>query len=219
MNNYIENYKEKDEAYFSHSRSELLPFIDFEIVNVLDIGCGNGSFGRMLKLRFGCTVFGIEPDPASALQASKIIDTVINACFDEYIEGLESHQFDCIFFNDVLEHLVSPEDSLLLCKRYLKPGGKIIASIPNIRWYPVILSLLKYKDFKYQNAGVMDKTHLRFFTEKSMVRLFESTGYTIKKIEGINEDSFKILNFLNFCSFNLFKDMKFPQFAIVAVLN
>lgn len=214
--NYIKNYKAKDSGYFSHTRPELLPFIDFEITKVLDIGCGNGSFGSMLKSKFGCTVFGIEPDKTSALQASEVLDKAINACFDENIVGLEEQQFDCIFFNDVLEHLTNPEEALALCKRYLKPSGKIIASIPNIRWYPVILALLRYKDFKYQDAGVMDKTHLRFFTEKSMVRLFENSGYNVEKIEGINKHSFKVLNFIKFFTFNLFNDMSFPQFAIVA---
>lgn len=219
MNNYKKIYNEKDQAYFSHTRPELLPFIDFKIDSALDIGCGNGSFGSMLKAKFGCTVFGIEPDETSAALASKNIDKVINTVFDEHIKGLENKQFDCIFFNDVLEHLVNPDDALILCKKLLKPNGKIIASIPNIRWYPVILELLRYKDFKYQNAGVMDKTHLRFFTERSMIRMFETNDYKIENIKGINESSFKVLNVINFFSFNLFKDMKFPQFAIVASLR
>ena len=119
-----------------------------------------------------------------------------------------------------MEHLADPAVALTACKDLLTANGVIIASIPNIRWYPVILSLLRYKDFKYQEAGVMDMTHLRFFTRKSMIRLFEESGYRINKIEGINPDtSFKVFNFLNFILFNSQGDMKYPQFIVVATCN
>ncbi len=80
-----------------------------------------------------------------------------------------------------------------------------------------MLSLLRYKDFRYELSGVMDKTHLRFFTLKSMRRLFENSGYTVITSGGINKDNdFKFFNVLNFFLLNSQWDMKFPQFAIVA---
>jgi len=130
---------------------------------------------------------------------------------------LENQKFDAIFFNDVLEHLVDPEEALLACKKLLSENGRVIASIPNIRWYPVILSLLRYKDFKYELAGVMDETHLRFFTAKSMRRLFEDSGYSVLKIEGINKsNNFTFFNILNFLLFKTHEDMKYAQFVVVA---
>lgn len=215
--NYQKLYESKDDVYYSHSRTELLPFIPAGVKTVLDVGCGNGSFGTLLKQEYQCTVWGIEPDKSSALEAEKVLDRSINTLFSSSIPELAGQKFDVIFFNDVLEHLADPSEALSICKDLLNSSGHIIASIPNIRWYPVILSLLRYQDFKYQASGVMDKTHLRFFTKKSMVRLFEECGYTVCQIRGINKDSsFKFFNLLNFLLLGTQDDMKYPQFAIVA---
>ncbi|MEO8884776.1 MAG: class I SAM-dependent methyltransferase [Mucilaginibacter sp.] len=213
----IEIYKDKDPSYYKHTRNELLPFLPQNLDTILDIGCGTGNFGLMLKELYNCKAWGIEPDNTSALEAKGKLDGVINADFDKNIQIPNNQKFDCIFFNDVLEHLADPEGALLLAGTLLKKDGQIIASIPNIRWYPVMLSLLRYKDFRYQNSGVMDKTHMRFFTAKSMVRLFEDAGYKVLKIQGINKDTgFIFFNILNFLLFNTQEDMKYPQFALVA---
>lgn len=203
--------------YYVHTRPELLAFVPGPIKTALDVGCGSGHFGRALKDKFNCEVWGIEPNENAALEAAKKIDKSINNIFLDELPELKDAKFDIIFFNDVLEHLADPEIALQNCKKLLNPGGHIIASIPNMRWYPVILSLLRYKDFKYELAGVMDKTHLRFFTAKSMRRLFENEGYQVVRIEGINKDSnFKFFNILNFMLFNTQWDMKYKQFVIVA---
>jgi 2-polyprenyl-3-methyl-5-hydroxy-6-metoxy-1,4-benzoquinol methylase len=216
----LKNYKEKNDQYYAHTRHELLPYVPKSLRFALDIGCGRGNFGQLLKQYFNCEVWGIEPEPHAALEASKVLDHVFNTVFDKNTTLLASQKFDGIFFNDVLEHLAEPDEALLLAKKYLTPGGRIIASIPNIRFYPVMLSLLRYKDFKYLDAGVMDKTHLRFFTEKSMVRMFEACGFYIELIEGINRhDSFKYLNLLNRLLFGTLNDMKNPQFVVVASIK
>jgi 2-polyprenyl-3-methyl-5-hydroxy-6-metoxy-1,4-benzoquinol methylase len=184
---------------------------------VLDVGCGNGAFGIALKTQRSCKVWGIEPNKQAAAEAGKKLDKVINGLFMLGMPELENQKFDAIFFNDVLEHLVDPEEALLACKKLLSENGRVIASIPNIRWYPVILSLLRYKDFKYELAGVMDETHLRFFTAKSMRRLFEDSGYSVLKIEGINKsNNFTFFNILNFLLFKTHEDMKYAQFVVVA---
>jgi 2-polyprenyl-3-methyl-5-hydroxy-6-metoxy-1,4-benzoquinol methylase len=218
--NYEKIYEEKNSVYYTHSRSELMPYIPQGIKTALDIGCGTGVFGSLLKSRYPCQVWGIEPNKASALEAEKKLDKVVNSTFFRNMPELISQKFDIIFFNDVLEHLVDPEEALDICKSLLNANGYILASIPNIRWYPVILSLLRYRDFKYEVAGVMDKTHLRFFTLKSMLRLFKDNGYKIITSNGINKStSFKFFNLLNLLLFNSQWDMKFPQFVIVATIN
>ena len=174
----------------------------------------------MLKKNRQCRVWGVEPGKVAAREAEKHLDHVINGLFVRDMPELANQKFDAIFFNDVLEHLVDPDEALNYCKQLLNPNGCIIASIPNIRWYPVILSLIWYKDFKYEQAGVMDKTHLRFFTLKSMRRLFEDNGYSVTQTEGINDHiNFPVFNFLNFLTFKIHDDMKFPQFAIAASIN
>jgi 2-polyprenyl-3-methyl-5-hydroxy-6-metoxy-1,4-benzoquinol methylase len=217
--NYEQVYENKQESYFSHSRPELLPFVPANLRKVLDVGCGNGAFGAMLKKNRQCEVWGIEPSKAAALEAEKHLDKVINGLFIRDMPEMAGQKFDVIFFNDVLEHLVDPDEALSYCKQLLNPNGCVIASIPNIRWYPVILSLIWYKDFKYEEAGVMDKTHLRFFTVKGMRRLFENNGYKVISAEGINDHiNFPFFNFVNFLTFKIHDDMKFPQFAIVAAI-
>lgn len=217
---YKQLYDSKTEHYFSHQRKELLAYVPANVKRTLDIGCGDGAFGSLLKQHINAQVWGIEPSKAAAEMAASKLDKVINGLFSQDLPELEGQKFDAIFFNDVLEHLVDPDEILAQCQTLLNKNGHIIASIPNIRWYPVILSLLRYKDFKYQNSGVMDKTHMRFFTAKSMVRMFEEAGYKILKIEGINKDrSFRVFNIINFLLFNTQADMKYPQFVVVATLQ
>lgn len=219
--NYDKRYEGKDPLYFGHNRIELLPFIPEKVSTALDIGCGNGTFGALLKETYKeIEVWGVEPDKGSASQAKEKLDIVINDLFHSDHPEFSGQKFDVIFFNDVLEHLNDPTEALAMCKNLLTPNGHIIASIPNIRWYPVILSLLRYKDFKYTNAGVMDKTHLRFFTKKSMIRLFEESGYHVDSIQGINKSTdFKFFNLLNFLLLGQQEDMAYPQFVTVASLK
>ncbi|MEB0260646.1 MULTISPECIES: class I SAM-dependent methyltransferase [unclassified Mucilaginibacter] len=216
---YNDQYSHKDKMYYLHRRTEILPFVPQGIKSALDVGCATGGFGALLKETFDCEVWGVEPDTESAGAAQKNIDVVINDLFTDNMPQLATKKFDTIFFNDVLEHLQDPDKALLACKKLLNPNGVIIASIPNIRWYPVVLSLLRYKDFKYEDAGVMDRTHLRFFTKKSMIRLFEQSGYSVTNIQGINESNFRYYKLLNFMLFNTQQDMNYPQFVIVAKLS
>jgi 2-polyprenyl-3-methyl-5-hydroxy-6-metoxy-1,4-benzoquinol methylase len=212
-------YTGKDEDYYSYSRPELLKFIPSDIKSVLDIGCGEGSFGELLKSKGNYTVWGIEYDSKAAVKAENKLDKVINADFDSSVSSLAGQKFDLICFNDVLEHLVNPVETLIKCKELLTGTGYILASIPNIRWYPVVLSLLRYKDFKYQEAGVMDKSHLRFFTKKSIIRLFEETGYEILEIEGINKSKFKYFDIINALLLKSQSDMSYPQFAVISTVK
>jgi len=214
---YDKLYEHKADTYFLHTRNELLPFIPEGIKTVLDVGCGNGAFGALLKRTYNCVVWGIEPNKQAAEQAGEQLDKAINGLFSAETAELKGQKFDAIFFNDVLEHLPDPEEALTACQDFLNNDGYIIASIPNIRWYPVVLALLRYKDFKYEPAGVMDKTHLRFFTLKSMIRMFENSGYKVVKNAGINKDNdFHYFNILNWLLFKSQEDMKYPQFVIVA---
>lgn len=215
--NYDKLYEAKNDIYYAHARTELLPYIPTGIKSALDVGCGGGAFGALLKQHTNCEVWGIEPNKVAADMAVTKLDKAINGLFSKDMPELGGKKFDAIFFNDVLEHLPAPDETLSNCIDLLTDNGYIIASIPNIRWYPVILSLLRYKDFKYENAGVMDKTHLRFFTKKSMIRLFTDAGYKVLKIEGINKDkNFFFFNIINALLFNTQEDMKYPQFVVVA---
>ena len=204
-----------DDYYFSHSRAEILPYVPATVRFALDIGCGKGNFGKLLKQQFNCTVWGVEPNHISALQASENMDHVINAFFDSDLD-VKNQKFDCIFFNDVLEHFVDPDSKLILAKELLANDGQIICSIPNVLFYENVMNILRTMDWKYEDAGILDVTHLRFFTRKSIQRMFLNCGLTIIGMNGIKTGYGKIFRRLNFLLFNMLADMQYPQYIVVS---
>jgi 2-polyprenyl-3-methyl-5-hydroxy-6-metoxy-1,4-benzoquinol methylase len=205
-------------SYFSNSRPEIQKIVPIDKVNILDVGCGEGNFGYALKQKNPiCKVTGIEPDEKSAKIAETKIDTVYNTFFDSSISDLlESKKFDLICFNDVLEHLAVPEKALEICKKHLDREGLIIASVPNILHYQEFINIIKYRDFKYEEAGIMDKTHLRFFTKKSFIRLFEESGYKVLEVIGLDPTKSKLMDLISFVTFGRYAEMRYPQFLIIA---
>jgi len=210
---------QKPSIYFEHKRTEILNFMPKEFKSILDIGCGAGGF----LSNFDNKIYraGIEPDKKASELAKEGADLIINGEFNEetIIELLKIskvQKFDCISFNDVLEHLYDPWKAIQLCKNIISPRGIIIASIPNILFYSNIWNIIKNQDFLYENAGLMDITHIRFFTKKSIIRMFETMGFNVKMIQGINAvTSFKYY-LANFMFLNKLRDLKFIQFVIIA---
>ena len=143
---------------------------------VLDVGASTGFLARVLTER-GCTVTGIEIDPESARQADEFCERVIVGNVEQLELGAEigEETFDVLVFGDVLEHLKDPLRVLERFKPFLNPGGHVVASIPNIAHGSVRLALLQGK-FRYRPLGLMDNTHLRFFTRESVEEMFEEAG-------------------------------------------
>lgn len=148
---------------------------------VLDVGCGTGSVSKIIVEITGAELTGIEPDSQRAAVARARGINVIQGLFDEKIIA-DLGKFDVVVFADVLEHLPDPSSALRLAHRVLIPNGAVVASIPNIAHWSVRLDLLRGR-FDYQPYGIMDATHLRWFTEKSVRGLFESSGYQIERID------------------------------------
>jgi len=218
FNSLDDQYNNKPLDYYSLKRNELLAFLPGGCKNILDVGCSNGAFGQSIKTsRPETVVWGVEPFEEAYLKATEVLDHVLNTTFDENIKELDNKKFDCISFNDVLEHLVNPSGTLELCKKYLHNDGYIIASIPNILFFPVFFNQIILKqDWKYTNAGTLDNTHLRFFTKKSMIRLFEDAGYEIVTIKGINASVIRLYRIINLILLNKLHDWRYLQFAVVA---
>jgi 2-polyprenyl-3-methyl-5-hydroxy-6-metoxy-1,4-benzoquinol methylase len=134
--------------------------------------------------------------------------------------ALPSNYFDCIICNDILEHLKDPWSVLRRLKSNLRENGCLIASIPNVRFYMNIKALLLHQDWKYESCGVLDSGHLRFFTKKSIVSMFDECGYSVLKIEGINILGMTWrMKFLNVLLGDVLRDMKFRQFACIAKIK
>ena len=146
---------------------------------VLDVGCAAGDLARVLAER-GCGVTGIEIDPEAAHQAEKHCERVVIGDVEELdlSEMLGDEAFDVIVFGDTLEHLKNPLRTLDRLKPFLRSEGYLVASIPNVAHGSVRLALIQGK-FRYSPLGLLDNTHLRFFTRASVEQLFEDAGFLI----------------------------------------
>lgn len=146
---------------------------------VLDVGCGEGHFAALLA-EAGNRVVGIDCLPEAEKAAA--MEQYVAADLDGGLAGAEhalrDRAFDLILLQDVLEHLRAPEQMLEDCKRHLKPHGRVIVSVPNVANVTVRLSLLLGR-FEYRPRGILDRTHLRFFTRNSARRLLEAAGYEV----------------------------------------
>jgi O-antigen biosynthesis protein len=138
---------------------------------------------EVLRKRRGCTVTGIEIVPEAAAEAADHCDRIIVGDAEEldFDELFEEEEFDVVLFADVLEHLRDPGHVLRRVRPFLAAGGGVIASIPNVAHGSLRLALLA-GTFRYQEYGLLDDTHLRFFTRESIQDLFEANGYVIGEV-------------------------------------
>ncbi len=160
--------------------AKIAAMIDFD-AKVLDVGCGTGSVSEVICTITGANLVGIEPNAERAAAARarglRVYEGVLSESF------LEAHgPFDAIVFADVLEHLADPAQTIALAKRGLAAGGAIVASVPNVAHWFVRWDLLRGR-FDYQDSGIMDATHLRWFTRKTIVEFFERAGLRVTALD------------------------------------
>ena len=149
-------------------------------VRVLDVGCGTGSVTLIANRGRGNTVCAIEPDPDRAATAkARGIDVYNGVLDDAWLQGRE--RFDVVMSSDVLEHLAAPADLLRRFVAAARPGGLVILSVPNVAHWSVRWNLL-WGRFNYEPVGIMDATHLRWFTEATLRALVESAGLEIVEL-------------------------------------
>ncbi|MGH7797746.1 MAG: class I SAM-dependent methyltransferase [Candidatus Binatia bacterium] len=150
--------------------------------SVLDVGCYTGRFGALLK-RKGCRVTGIEVNPMAAERAKLVLDEVrlVDVENSDSFYDLKS-KYDVILFLDILEHCRCPREVLKTARDLLTREGFVVASIPNIANWWVRKNLL-FGKFEYESIGIMDETHLRFYTIDTVRKLFHEAGYKIELME------------------------------------
>jgi 2-polyprenyl-3-methyl-5-hydroxy-6-metoxy-1,4-benzoquinol methylase len=146
--------------------------------SILDIGCASGQTGRKIKERQDCTIQGIEINKEAASEASKYLDEVITSPIELALPSLPNNEYDCVLLLDVIEHLVSPEQVLLQVHEKISKDGHLVICVPNIGHWTIIQGLLEGK-WDYEDQGILDRTHLRFFTYDSLVRLITNSGFKI----------------------------------------
>ena len=170
--------------YSAFTRKEILQYLNLKkSVAILDIGCGLGA--NLVEIKNCCpdsTLCGIEIDSGTARVAASFAD--VRAADLEKLDVTDwQGKFDYIIMGDVIEHLSYPWQALEKVKELLKPKGEIIASIPNILNIETISKLLS-GGFRYEKAGVLDRTHLRFFTKREMLKMFEDIGMQAEILHG-----------------------------------
>jgi 2-polyprenyl-3-methyl-5-hydroxy-6-metoxy-1,4-benzoquinol methylase len=218
MSNKLDTSSSPSAFYYEEGRDEMTRYVPASIKRLLDVGCAQGKFGmNLLRDNRELEIWGVEPFEDAAEVARERLTRVINTTVEDSLAGLPEGYFDCAVFNDSLEHLADPWAVLGQLKTKLAPRATVVASIPNIRYFHVIKQLLQEADFEYAPYGVLDKTHLRFFTKKSMQRLFIESGYRVERIEGIRPASFPWkFGLMNLLSGNAFEDARYERFAVVA---
>jgi 2-polyprenyl-3-methyl-5-hydroxy-6-metoxy-1,4-benzoquinol methylase len=168
-------------GYFEHVRPELLGLIPSTARRVLDVGCGAGRLGEALKARQEAEVVGIEMCGEAARAARGRLDAVHVGDAERLELPFAPGSFDAAVCGDVLEHLREPGLFLRRVRGWLRPGGVLVASIPNARHHGVLRMLLR-GDWTYEPAGLLDRTHLRFFTRGAILRLLEDSGFSLERL-------------------------------------
>jgi 2-polyprenyl-3-methyl-5-hydroxy-6-metoxy-1,4-benzoquinol methylase len=169
-----------EDGYFDHVRPELASLVPEQAERIVDFGCGRGALGAHLKGRSGAEVIGVELFEDAAAVAAERLDTVVQADLDA-LAGLpvEEGSVDVAIFGDVLEHLRDPHRLLRVARRYLKPTGRIVCSIPNVKHFTVVVPLLVADRFEYTDAGLLDRTHVHLFTLEEIDLMLNETGFEV----------------------------------------
>lgn len=164
----------------------MLGFVPKGAVSVLDVGCHIGGFGQALRRDDPARIlWAVEADEEAAGAARAHYDELVLGRYPEVLTGTEA-QFDCVVFNDSLEHMVDPWAALRATLPLLAAGGVVVASIPNVRHLKVVANLVLRGDWTYTDLGILDRTHLRFFTAKTIRALFAESGFVVERMEGIS---------------------------------
>lgn len=176
----------QQDVYADSARADVLPYVPTDVTSVLDVGCSSGGFGDALRGKLGpqARILGIEPVASQAdIARGRGFDHVDNGYFPDDLSNADP--VELITFIDVLEHLIDPWSALKACHAQLTPGGRVLAAIPSIQHADTVWQLLRGR-WDYQDAGTLDRTHVRFFTRATMIELFEQTGFTVETCVGIN---------------------------------
>ncbi|MGH3699013.1 MAG: class I SAM-dependent methyltransferase [Pseudonocardiaceae bacterium] len=151
---------------------------------ILELGCSSGHLGAALKARQKATITGVELDNLYAKDAALRIDRVICTSAEDFVAGTapDGAPFDCLIAADVLEHLVDPWDVLSKAVKMLAPDATVIISLPNVLYWPEFRRLLTERRWPRDDAGIFDRTHLRWFTRSDAIELVEQAGLSLVRV-------------------------------------
>lgn len=211
----------KNPEYYGHPRREMREHIPADAARLLDIGCGAGAFAAGLRAERdqagrNMEIWGVEMSPEAARLAAEVMDRILTGDFHQVEKELPRGHFDAIVLNDVLEHVIHPDEVLRRVRPLLAPGGVVVASIPNVRHFFNVVDLVVHGRWDYTDEGILDRTHLRFFTRSSMKRMFQENGYRVDRMVGINPTGSLKFKLMNLLTLGRWADMQYLQFAVTA---
>lgn len=216
-------YKDKSDIYFGLVREDIIHLakrLNLQNLKILEIGSAGADTLIELKNRgYATEIVGIELFKIpNSLQDSPIIDKFLIADIENEVVDLPMNYFDLIICADVLEHLNDPWNIVDQLTKYLKNGGHFIASLPNIRHYTSLYSIIIKSDFRYAGSGILDKTHLRFFCKKNIIELL-----TTKYLQPIYvAPSFSYCPYqkkrkkINSLTMGIFRDLLAQQYLVIS---
>jgi GT2 family glycosyltransferase/2-polyprenyl-3-methyl-5-hydroxy-6-metoxy-1,4-benzoquinol methylase len=168
-------------SYFRHGRKHVLDLVPADARRILDVGCAAGLLGEQLRARQPCEVWGIECEREAARAAGARLDRVIETPVLEAAAALPRAHFDTLIAADILEHLPDPLAALRALLPSLAADATVVISLPNVQHHSVVRDLLHGR-FTYRPYGILDQTHLRFFTRASVVDLVRRAGLSVERV-------------------------------------
>lgn len=205
----------KPQGYYSGLRKDMLPYVPRSTRRLLEVGCAEGAFSSQLKGDRGLEAWGVEMNSTAAQVAASRLDKVVHGRAEDVLDQIPDSYFDCIVCNDVLEHIYDPYSLLLALKGKLAADGVLVASIPNIRYYKVLGELLFKRQWRYADSGVLDKTHVRFFTRESLREMFQELGFRIVTLDGVRPTRKVKIRLLSWLTLGYLSDIQSCEFACV----
>jgi 2-polyprenyl-3-methyl-5-hydroxy-6-metoxy-1,4-benzoquinol methylase len=168
-------------SYYADPRPDVQALIRAPGARILDVGCGAGALSAGLRAAGAGYLAGVELEPRAATSARNVVDTLVEGNILDCPLPFSPGEFDYLVFADVLEHLPDPDRALERCLPYLAPNGRVVVSVPNMRFYLVLLRLIVGR-WSYTDSGVRDRTHLRIFTRHSLQRMLLRHGLRIERL-------------------------------------
>jgi SAM-dependent methyltransferase len=214
----MQSYTDKSDDYFAHARKEIAPWLPAQCGRVLEIGCGAGAtLGWLRQQKRASLTVGVEIAEGAARNARAHADEVHCLDFERDERALAGERFDLILCLDVLEHMVNPWQVVdRLVSHHLAPGGALLVSLPNVRHHSVLLPLLLRGRWDYQDAGLLDRTHLRFFTRGTAIELLSHPGLQPARCMATGFDWPSLKGILNTLTFGFFREFCTYQYFLVA---
>jgi 2-polyprenyl-3-methyl-5-hydroxy-6-metoxy-1,4-benzoquinol methylase len=168
-------------SYYEEPRADIQALVDAAGLRILDVGCGAGALSGALRARGAVFVAGIELDPAAAARARERLDELVEGSAVDADLPWAPESFDLLIFADVLEHLPDPDLVLERFLGLLAPGGTVIVSVPNMRFWSVLMRLVVDR-WAYTEHGVRDRTHLRIFTRRTLTAMLGAHGLRVERL-------------------------------------